>query len=59
MYIFNVKMVEGDKPPEDFVLITVLAKGDATEYMVSTVSSVVKFLSHSSSILVQVCTAIS
>ena len=52
-------MVEGDKLLEDFVSITVLAKGDAIEYLVPTVSSVVTFLSHSSSILVQSCSAIS
>ena len=37
-------MVGGDKPPEDYVLITVLAQGDATEYMVPTISLVVTFL---------------
>ena len=46
-------MVGGDKLLEDFVLIMVLAKVDVTEYVVPTVSSVVTFLSHSSSILVQ------
>ena len=51
-------MAGGDKPLEDFVLITVLAKGDATEYMVPSVSSVVTFLSRFSSILAQSCSAI-
>ena len=37
-YIFDVKMVVGDEPLEEFVL---LAKGDATEYAVS---SIVTFL---------------
>lgn len=50
-------MAEGNKPLEDFALITVLAKGDATKYVVPTVSSVVTFLSHSSSILAQSCFA--
>ena len=35
MHIFYVKMVGGDKPLEDFVLMTVLVKRDATEYVVS------------------------
>ena len=52
-------MAESDKPLEDFVLITILAKGNATEYIVPTVSLVVTFLSHSSSILAQSCSAIS
>ena len=41
-------MAEGDELLEDFVLIMVLAKGDAIEYVVPTVSLVVTFLSHSS-----------
>ena len=45
-------MVEGDELLEDFVLITILAKGNMIEYEVPTVSSVVTFLSLSS-ILVQ------
>ena len=52
-------MAESDKPREDFVLITIFVKGDATEYIVPTVSSVVTFLSHSSSILAQSRSAIS
>ena len=52
-------MVEGDKPLENFVLIIVLAKGDATEYVVPTISLVITFLSHSSPILVQSCSTIS
>ena len=48
-------MAGGDKPLEDFILITILAKGDVTKYVVPTVSSVVTFLSHTSSILVQSC----
>ena len=52
-------MMGGDKQLEDFVLITILAKGDVTEYVVSTVSSVVMFLLQSSSILAQSCFAYS
>ena len=52
-------MVGGDKPLEDFVLISVLTKGDVIEYMIPTVSTVIKFLLHSSSILVQSCSSIS
>ena len=44
-------MAGGDKKLEDFVLITILAMGYATEYMVLTVSLIVMFLSHPSSIL--------
>ena len=47
----------GDKRLEDFVLIIVLAKEDVTKYVVPTVSSVVTFLSHTSSILAQSCFA--
>ena len=50
-------MVGGDKPLEDFALLTVLAKEDVTKYMIPTVSSVVTFLLHSSSILAQSCFA--
>ena len=32
-------MAEGKKPLEDFALITVLDKGDTTEYVVPTVNS--------------------
>ena len=52
-------MTEGDEMLEDFVLITVLAKEDAIEYMVSITSSIITFLSHSSSIFAQSCSAIS
>ena len=37
-------MAGGDKPLEDFVIITILVKGDVTEYMVPTVSLAVRFL---------------
>ena len=41
MHIFDVKIARGDKPLEDFVLLTVLDKGDATEYMVPTANLVI------------------
>ena len=41
-------MAGGDKPLEDFV--SILVKGDVNEYVVPTVSLVVMFLSHSSSL---------
>ena len=52
-------MAGGDKLLEDFVLTTVLAKGDATKYVVPTVNLVVTFLLHSPPflILVQSCFA--
>ena len=37
----------GDEPLEDFLLITILVKGDVIEYMVPAVTSVVTFLLHS------------
>ena len=46
-------MVGGDKLLEDYVLITILAEGDITKYVVPTVSLVIAFLLHSSSILMQ------
>ena len=49
-------MAGGDKPLEDFVLITTLA---VTKYVIPIVSSVVTFFSHSSSILTQSCSVIS
>ena len=52
-------MVAGDKPPEDFVLITILAKRDAIEYVVPMVGLVILFLSQTSSILAQSCSTIS
>ena len=36
--MFDIKMAGGDKLLEHFVLLTVLAKGDAIEYVVPTVS---------------------
>lgn len=41
----------GDKLLEDFVLLTVLVKEDVTECMAPTVSLVIMFHSHSSSML--------
>ena len=58
MHIFDVKMAEGNKPTEDFVLITILANGDAIECVDSTVSLAIMLLSHSTSILTQSCSAI-
>ena len=55
----NVKMAVADKPLEDFVLLFISVKGDATKYVVLIVSLVIMFLSHSSSILAQSCSAIS
>ena len=52
-------MVGGDKLIEDFVLISILTKGGATECVAPTVSLVVTFLSHPSSILAQSRSAIS
>ena len=52
-------MVGDDVSLDDFVLITILAKGDVTYYVVPMVGSVIMFLSRSSFILVQSYSGIS
>ena len=57
--IFNAKMAGGDKLLEDFVLIAILTKEDAIEYMVPQSVRLLRSSHTSFSILTQSCSAIS